>query len=79
MAYWLKRNLIAWPSDIEGCECFLHASKSADLNLSGNEVEGKVLISLNQPIIFEGIFQSYKCRMQNSMILKRKNSSQELM
>jgi hypothetical protein len=55
MAYWVKRDLIAWPSDIEGCECFLHASKSADLNLSGNEIEGEFLINLIQVIAVEGM------------------------
>ena len=48
MAYWLKRDLIAWPSDIEGCECFLHASKCADLNVVRNEIEGDFLVNLIQ-------------------------------
>ncbi|MCO5576819.1 hypothetical protein L7F22_030639, partial [Adiantum nelumboides] len=39
-AYWLKENLLAWPSALENAEFYLHASKSANLWLSGSGVEG---------------------------------------
>ncbi|KAI5056353.1 hypothetical protein GOP47_0028171 [Adiantum capillus-veneris] len=39
-AYWVKENLVAWPSSVEGAEFYLHASKSANLLISGSGVEG---------------------------------------
>lgn len=39
-AYWVKEDLFAWPSDSAGDQFYLHASKSANLSLSSNGVEG---------------------------------------
>lgn len=39
-AYWVKEDLMAWPSSIDDAEFYLHASKSANLLLSGSGVEG---------------------------------------
>lgn len=39
-AYWVKENLVAWPSDVGDAEFYMHASKTANLLLSGNGVEG---------------------------------------
>ncbi|KAJ4972169.1 hypothetical protein NE237_005268 [Protea cynaroides] len=46
-AYWVSRSLIAWNINIENGSCFLYASKTADLVLTDDGIQGEdVLIKL---------------------------------